>query len=157
MPNDTFPGPAATWSGVTVEDFTLCNASYPAATAQWKDGAEATTAMFDECLQIESPTAEAMATYTSQYYSGGIALTRNRHGEGSAWYFGSPYTEDVALGILKETSVSSPVEGWMALPKQVELAIRGDLVFLLNYGHSAVELRFFQTRDGFTPCSDSPR
>jgi beta-galactosidase len=141
-----FPGLAADWCGISVEDFTLCNPSYPAASAQWNDegAAEISTALFNEVLSLESDTAEIMATYTSAYYSGEAALTRNRHGNGWGWYFGSAFTEDVVHGILDRINVASPADGWVELPKQVEIAIRGDIVFLLNYSHEPVRLNFLE-------------
>jgi beta-galactosidase len=154
-----FPGLAADWCGITVDDFTLCNPSFPAAAAQWTvdgvqrdegqaertEGEAFSTALFNEVLRVESETAEVMATYTSAYYAGAPALTRNRYGEGWAWYFGSAYTEETVNGILDRTSgLVSPATDWVELPKQVELAIRGDVVFLLNYSNESVTLNFLQ-------------
>ncbi|WP_239618776.1 beta-galactosidase [Cohnella mopanensis] len=141
-----FPGFAADWCGITVEDFTLCNPNYPAAAVHWKDAeaADSPTALFNEVLNVESTSTEIMATYTSAYYSGGIALTRNRHGEGFAWYLGSAFTEQIVHGILDRIGVTSPAAGWLELPKQVEIAIRGHLTFLLNYSHKPVWLNFLR-------------
>lgn len=151
-----FPGLAADWSGITVEDFTLCNPNFPAASAQWVgdtggasgsgvSGAMAlSTALFNEVLHIESPTTEIMATYTSAYYSGSPVLTRNHHGEGFAWYLGAAFTEEAVHGILDHIDIASPLANWAELPKEVELAIRGDIVFLLNYSHEPAKLNFLR-------------
>jgi beta-galactosidase len=141
-----FPGFAADWCGISVEDFTLCNPNSPAASVHWNDGeaGDAPTILFNEVLSVESASVDVMATYTSAYYSGGVALTRNRHGEGSAWYLGSAFTEEIVHGILDRIGAASPAEGWVELPKQVELAIRGNIVFLLNYSHEPVSLNFLE-------------
>jgi beta-galactosidase len=157
-----FPGLAADWCGITVEDFTLCNPNFPASSARWSENAghadqevedntkhasTFSTTLFNEVLHLESPTAEIMAHYTSSYYVGSPALTRNQHGAGMAWYLGSAFTEEAVVGILDRLAITSPKADWIELPKEVELAIRGDIIFLLNYSHEAVQLNFLQPAD----------
>ena len=68
---------------------------------------------------------------------------------GSALFFGAAFTLETAATILAVLGVGSPVDGWLELPSEVELAIRerpetrDSLAFVMNFSSSAqtIEVR----------------
>ena len=139
-----FPGPLAGLCGIEVEDFTLIGPHQQAPMVKWEVG---NTHMlqgdsFADILRVTSDTAEVLASYASDYYEGKPALVRNTSGEGSTYYYGSVFTEEMAGALISAIGLLSPASEWVELPEDVELAIRvqGDsgqrIVFLLNYAHS---------------------
>jgi beta-galactosidase len=144
------PGPVADLVGITVEDFTKISGIIPAPSLRWTEGGtdlgDIHAELFNDILTVQSSSVEVVAAYASDYYEGEPALTRNAYGEGAAWYFGAAFSEPVAAEIIRRSGLQSPLAPLCELPEQVELAIREDerqaAAFLLNYGSSAVMLRF---------------
>ncbi|MUT66902.1 beta-galactosidase [Paenibacillus sp. NEAU-GSW1] len=147
-----FPGAAAQLCGITVEEFTKIKGNRKPTLMKWNDGvAELTSAEdFNDILAIESESVEIVAEYATDYYSGKPAVTRNRFGKGSAWYFGAVFTEAAAARIIGMLGLESPVAAWAELPPSVELAIRegeaGKLAFLLNYSEEPASIHLKQDK-----------
>lgn len=133
-----FPGMLSTLTGVTLEEYTVIKGTRAATTATTIDQQTTLqTVSFNEIIAPFSSTVDVIATYDQEYYEGKPALTRNRFGKGSAWYYGSVFTEQVAQFILQQfEEISSPAP-WLELPEEVELAVRGNeaqqYYFILNY------------------------
>jgi beta-galactosidase len=152
-PMRPLPGPVAELCGVTVEDWTRIEPSDPAPTLRWRDAdrpmvrAEA----FNDILHVTAPRAEVLATYAGGYYAGSPALTRNRVGQGSAYYYGAVFNLDAASELIRQLGLASPVGDWLELPRAVELCIRERaetserLIFLLNYSDADQTITLHRT------------
>jgi beta-galactosidase len=135
------PGPVAELCGVAVADFTRIGPHESAPSLRWRDaGGPAVAAEgFNDLLEVEAPDAEVLAEYAGSYYTGVPALTRNRVGGGSAYYYGAVFTVDLVAALIPRLGLSSPVGDWLELPGPVELCIRAQpetgerTIFLLNY------------------------
>ncbi len=135
------PGSVAELCGVTVADFTRIGPNESAPALRWHhlEGATIAAETFNDILQVEAPGAEVLAEYASGYYAGAPALVRHGVGNGSAYYYGAVFNVDAATALITRLGLSSPVGGWLDLPRQVELCIRERaetderLIFLLNY------------------------
>ncbi len=148
-PMQQMPGPVADLCGVRVEDFTLIGPRHKAPALVWADdvkGAPATADGFNDILAVTSGDAAVLARYAEDYYAGSPALVCNRRGAGAAYYYGAAFCDAVAEALLDHCGVTSPAEGLMTLPPEVELCIRrspksgASLWFLLNYSGSAQPL-----------------
>ncbi|MDQ0112353.1 beta-galactosidase [Paenibacillus harenae] len=138
-----FPGAAAGLCGISVEEFTMVKGTRAPVSMTWErrsaSGETVVTGAdsFNDVLLPEADTVEVLARYASDHYAGKPAVTRNRLGEGEAWYFGAVFNDAAADQIIDLIGLESPAQEWLQLPMQVELAIRegesGPLHFLLNY------------------------
>jgi beta-galactosidase len=98
------------------------------------------------CEVVRPEGAEVLATFGDDFYAGSPAVTRNRVGQGQAFYIASD-PEDAFLdvfygGLLDEHGIRAPLN----TPPGVEVAerIAADgrrLLFLLNHTHTAVRMR----------------
>ncbi|WP_123041105.1 beta-galactosidase [Cohnella candidum] len=145
-----FPGPLSGMCGIQVEDFTLIGPYQQAPQVKWNAAGAGTLPGdgFADILRVTAESAEILAVYASDYYAGKPALVRNRQGEGTAYYYGSVFTEESAGALIKVLGLQSPASEWGELPEGVELAIRehhsngNKFAFLLNYAHDIQTLTF---------------
>lgn len=93
------------------------------------------------CDIIHSEGAEALGHYTSDFYSGMPAVTCNKYGRGSAYYFAfrndSELYSDAAEYLLARHKISPDTD--IDAPRLV-IRKRGDLVFCMNFSSSAEKL-----------------
>jgi beta-galactosidase len=86
---------------------------------------------------IEATTAEPEATFTDQILDGLPAITRNRHGEGVAWYVAALPDDDTLDRVLAAALHAAGIERPIAQPAGVEAVVRhgadADYTFLLNH------------------------
>jgi beta-galactosidase len=129
------PGYAAELCGATVEEFTFLN---PYDEKQTADGVSAP--VFNDVLEVTD--GEVLATFDTNYYAGKPALVRKALGKGRVYYFGATFAEDNVLSLLKREHISTPcgLGEALELPESVELAVRGEYAFLLNYEPTPVEI-----------------
>lgn len=100
----------------------------------------------DYCELIHPQGAEVLATYSSDFYSGRAALTRNRYGKGEAYYLAfrdtGDLTDSLLADLLAQKGITSDFDG--ALPYGVTAHSRTDgentFVFLENYTTQEVTL-----------------
>lgn len=90
------------------------------------------------CDRIRLEGAKSVATYTSDFYAGEPAVTANSFGDGEAWYVA---VQPDAAGIrhLLQTlcakkGIASPLANGAPPPDGVEAQVRGELLYLMNYG-----------------------
>ena len=142
-----FPGYAGELCGIEVEDFTRIIGVVQAAKVRLVDGNGRAAGkepfegkLFNDILKPVADSVTVEAVYEdSFYYDGKPALTRNRCGQGEVWYYGAAFSEPIVEALIDRLALTSPVDGWLKLPLQIELAVRrsadgGDWCFLLNYG-----------------------
>ncbi len=138
-PMAPMPGYAAELCGVRVDDFTGVSLEGEGA---WVtvDGARISAPFFNDILTLID--AEAVGFYDNRYYKGACALSERRVGKGKAMYFGGAFGEDSARALLKREGIGAP-DGWekiLDLPEEVELAVRGEYAFLLNYTENTLTI-----------------
>lgn len=127
------PGYAAEMCGINVEDFTLVRNDEPQPTIHY-DKKVVKALMFNDILATEG--AEVLATYDGSYYKGKAAVTKHSFGKGYAFYHGAAFNIESTNVLIDELNLESPVVDLMELSPNIELAIRGEFVFLLNYTDS---------------------
>ncbi len=110
-------------------------------TAQYKGKTYKTQHVLDV---IHSEGAEILGIYTSDFYSGEPAVTRNKYGKGTAYYTAfrndEDFTDDFcgdlvnALDICPDTKIKAP--------KDVLIRKRGDYIFIFNFTESEQTVTF---------------
>lgn len=139
-PMAVMPGPAKALCGVTVTDFTNIGPLDEKQYFDW-DGECVPAPVFNDVLKPEAGT-EVFGHYINNYYKGLPALTRRRLGKGAAWYFGGGFAEKTAAVFLEKLQIANPVREGMKIPKEVEVAVRGNYLFLLNFKGDEVKIEF---------------
>lgn len=134
-----FPGVLSTLAGITLEEYTVVKGTREAVSIVCTDDQSTSfaTSYFNEIIEPYASTVDVIAVYNEDYYKGKPALTRNAFGKGTAWYYGSVFSEEIARYLLQQLDVVSTPAPWLELPEQVELSIRGNELaqycFILNY------------------------
>ena len=105
---------------------------------------------------IELEGAEAVATFTEDFYAGRPAITRNAFGRGLAYYVGTQAEPDFLRRLLSEIRAETGIRPPLKAPPGVEAVTRvnndGRFLFLLNHTASAqfVELAALEGVDLLT-------
>lgn len=86
---------------------------------------------------ILAPTGAAtLATYTSDFFAGRAALTRNSYGAGAVYYIGTVLEDRAYTSLFLRIATDLGIECTPGLPGGVELSVRtgkdGRIVFVLN-------------------------
>lgn len=101
----------------------------------------------DTCSVIHPEGAEVLATYTDAYLAGSPALTRNRFGDGLAYYIaartGDAFLPDFYRALIASLDLAKVLDS--DLPAGVTAQLRGDgqtdYVFLLNFNRHAATVQ----------------
>lgn len=84
---------------------------------------------------IHARGAEALGTYTSEFYSGEPAVTKNRYGKGNAYYTAfrndEDFTDDFCADLIDELSI--PRDTNIQADENILIRKRGDYIFLFNF------------------------
>jgi beta-galactosidase len=96
-----YPGPLRDLAGVWVEEI---DALAPEQTngVKLKDGPQGNSNLVSEIIHLE--TAEAIAEYTSNFYAGSPAVTKNQFGAGSVYYIGTQLEKELLDLVLDEAA-----------------------------------------------------
>ena len=102
---------------------------------KFKDGTEFTSTMLCDLIHLEG--AESMADYSSNFYAGTPAVTKNSYGKGNVYYLGTQ-PEDCAFTrmmdcIVKEAAVKSLVDERTSLEVTVRKTKENTFYFLINF------------------------
>lgn len=93
------------------------------------------------CDLIHSEGAEVLAEYGDDFYQGMPVLTRNKFGEGEAWYVGSSPEPDFLKGLVAHLAAENGLEPPLDAPEGVEVMQRvkdgARYTFVLNHQDSA--------------------
>ena len=129
------PGLLAELTGTDVRDFTLCSPDEPEIFARMEQTCMPAP-VFNDVLTLTNG-ARVLARYTGSYYEGSAALVENRVGSGRVLHWGSVFSEETALALLKAAGVHSPFADLVDAPEGVELVsrARGErrFLFALNW------------------------
>ena len=136
------PGFAAELCGAEVEEFTFLS---PYDEEQYVNigGKPVSAPCFNDVLEIKDGLQ--LSTFESNYYAGKPALSVKKIGEGKVYYFGAAFAEDTAMAFIELINICSPwnMDELIDIPQSVELAIRGEYIFLLNYDGDSIEMNCF--------------
>lgn len=124
------PGPLRKTAGLWVEEIDGLKPEESNAMV-FHDGTRCSVSYMCDVIRIES--AETLAVYADDYYSGMPCLTRNRLGKGECIYIGAKPDKEGLWRILDAAVSDSGVKPVLDTPEGVSAAARGDYLFLLNY------------------------
>ena len=123
---------AAELCGVRIEDYTFVGPEDEASLAEM-DGEQMEMAVFNDILLPTAPDARVEAVYIRNYYEGKPAVVSRPVGKGRAWYYGAAFTARAARRMLRKLGFGEPWEKAIKLPGELELAVRGKYLIVLNY------------------------
>ncbi|GLX66988.1 beta-galactosidase [Paenibacillus glycanilyticus] len=141
-----FPGVVKDLCGIEVIDFTMVK-GHEDSYMKFAESDEIVTApVFNEVLQVDSPTAEVIARYRTDYYKDRPAVVRHKVGKGEVIYCGMFFTKENTDQLLDLLHLTDPAEAWVYAPAEVEVVTRshpdGEIVIFLNYTCSSQEIVF---------------
>ncbi len=133
------PGYAAELVGAEVEEFTFLS-PYDSEQFVTIGDARISAPCFNDVLKITD--GEAIGTFDSNYYAGKPAVSAKKLGRGMAYYFGGAFGEDTARYFIDSIGLEAPLHlnELMDLPEEIEVAVRGEHIILLNYCEEAVTI-----------------
>ena len=139
---EKLPGLLSELTGTDIPEYSFIAPDAGKVTVNW-DGTEFEAAVFADLLEPVG-NGKLEASYTADYYAGSGALISCRAGKGTAYYYGSAWTEESARIFLEKLQVISPYEGIIELPETCEIAVRrkegAAYLFVLNYKKTPAEL-----------------
>ncbi|GIF15410.1 beta-galactosidase [Actinoplanes teichomyceticus] len=109
---------------------------------EWRPLAPGTTIALDNgdrgvrwSERVETAGAETVVRYAADVLAGAPAITRNRYGDGAAWYVSPGLDDDALRRLLDQVAAEAGVLPVLpGLPPRLDAVRRGDLVFLFNHG-----------------------
>ncbi len=105
----------------------------------------------DLCDLIHAETARVLGTYEKDFYAGQPCVTKNSFGAGAAFYVatrpGADFLDDFYSAVLGEIGVK-PLVGH--LPAGVQVAQRGDMLFVMNFTRGPVSVALPKGMDALT-------
>lgn len=134
------PGFAAELCGAEVEEFTFLS-PYDEAQKVTFGEKSVSAPMFNDVLKITD--GEAVGAFESNYYKGMPAVSVKGVGRGKVYYFGGAFAEDTAKAFIDEAGIVPPMEigEMISIPEEIELAVRGEYIFLLNYNQESARMK----------------
>ena len=116
-----YPGPLRELAGIWVEEI---DALAPEQTnvIQLKGGRQGESNLVSEIIHLE--TAESVADYTSNFYAGSPAVTKNRFGKGVVYYIGTQLEKDLLDTILDEATNSANLTAVIEGETNLEISCR---------------------------------
>lgn len=137
------PGYAAELCGAEVEEFTFFS---PYDEEQFVTIGEkrVSAPCFNDILEITD--GECLGTFENNYYKNKPAVSVKNIGNGKVYYFGAAFAEDTAKAFIELENIRTPmnISEYIDIPEEIELAIRGEHIFLLNYSGESVEINCTQ-------------
>ncbi len=136
-----FPSPLREAMGIWVEEIDALydgqeNAVVTRYSDMFENGARYKTVDF--CERIHTETADVLAQYGEDFYTGEPSVTRNKYGKGQAFYVASrnepSFTRDLLMAICSQVGVVPCVQGnWSdGVTVQCRHAAEADYLFFLN-------------------------
>ena len=100
---------------------------------------------FNDILTITD--GESIGTFNTNYYAEKPAASVKQLGKGKAYYFGGAFGEDTAKYFIERERLSAPMgmDSLIELPEEIELAVRGEHIILINYGEKPVTMKCIGT------------
>lgn len=136
-----YPGPLKNLLGIWVEEFdALAPEQFNSIT--YNDNEYLCGLL---CDIIHPTTAKVLALYNKDFYAGTPVVTKNKYGEGQAYYVGSSFETDFLEVLIDPILSELDIHGLGMTPKNVELSKRvhenGDeVIFLINHNNYCVKI-----------------
>lgn len=149
---EKLPGVIAGLTGADIPEYTAIAPDAGEVWVKWKEESFP-AAVFTDLVYPLDGVQEAV--YTGGDDEGAGALVSKKTGKGTAYYYGSAFTEGTVRAFLKKALAENPYSGLITLPKECEIAVRVKnnikYIFVLNYSKTAVEVTLReQMRDMYT-------
>jgi len=132
------PGYAKELCGAEVSEFTFLS---PYDEEQYVDlcGKRVPALCFNDVLKVID--GKSVGEFESNYYKGECAAVVKSIGKGRAYYFGAPFEENAAKTFIELENLKPPADigEFIDIPESIEIAVRGEYAFFLNYDGQAVE------------------
>jgi beta-galactosidase len=130
-----YPAPFRKFLGIRVEEFAPMGVGQVNG-VRFSDGSEATCDLWADVIDLEG--AQALATFTGDFYAGKPAVTEHAYGHGRAIYIGTRLASSDLAGLLGRLCAEAGVHAPLAVPQGVEVVARrgGDAqryLFVLNH------------------------
>lgn len=132
------PCDAAGLCGCEVEEFTFLS-PYDEEQFVTMNGKRVSAPCFNDVLEITD--GECVGTFENNYYADKPAVSVKNIGKGKVYYFGAAFAEDTAKAFIELEGIEPPMDiaRYIDIPEEIELAIRGEHIFLLNYSGESKE------------------
>lgn len=148
-----YPAPLRELLGIWVEEE---DALYPdSANSFVFDGVKYPARLICDLLHCES--AEALCVYENDFYAGMPALTRNRFGNGEAYYVATASDESFYISLMSQICADCGINAVKSASEELEITVRSkegeNFLFVLN--HSGSEQSFTLTRSGMELLADA--
>ncbi|WP_018883556.1 beta-galactosidase [Paenibacillus massiliensis] len=89
------------------------------------------------CDLLHTEGADTIAVYGEDFYQGMPALTRNRWGNGAAWYMATDPDQEFLNGLLTHICTELGIGAPITAPDSVEISVRSkegtDYIFVMNH------------------------
>lgn len=136
-----YPAPFRHLLGIRVEEF---DPYVPGQTNEivTTEGRHVCCTSWSDLIDLEG--AATVATFAHDFYAGRPAITRNAHGDGSAYYLGTNPDEAYLATLLAQICAEAQVRAPLEVPAEVEVIRRTSgsdgFLFLLNHGVEPAEV-----------------
>lgn len=129
-----YPGPLRRMSGIWVEEIEAL-APEQFNTISIKNGKDARSTLLADIIHLEG--AESLANYSSNFYAGSPAVTKNQYGNGMVYYVGTMLDKDGLAAILDLVSQNSMIATNKISETSLEIMTRynenGSYYFIINF------------------------
>lgn len=133
-----YPGPLRELAGIWVEEIDAL-APEQKNTVQLKNGPQGRSNLVSEIIHLE--TAESLAEYTSNFYAGSPAVTKNRFGKGTVYYIGTQLEKSLLDTILDGAAASANLTALVEVETNLEISCRRTeeavYYFIINFHEQA--------------------
>lgn len=116
-----YPGPLRKLAGVWVEEIDAL-APEQSNAVQWNSGEKTSCGLLCDLMHLEG--AQALATYTQDFYAGMPAVTRNHFGKGQVYYVGTALEPGALSGLLMHAITQAGVSAALQEPSELEVTYR---------------------------------
>jgi beta-galactosidase len=137
-----YPAPFRKFLGLRVEEFAPLAAGQSNG-LRFADGSEAACDLWADVIDLEG--AQALATFTGDFYAGRPAITEHSYGQGRAIYIGTRPDAETMAQFLGRICAAANVHAALASPPGVEVVARSGSdgrrhLFVLNHRGEGVEV-----------------
>jgi beta-galactosidase len=102
------------------------------------------------CDVMHTESAEPLAVFGSDFYSGSACLTVNRYGEGKAYYIGTEPSEeflaDFAAKLCREADITPMFQASENVEITSRISDKAEVVFVINHNEAEAEIDFKDSR-----------
>lgn len=117
-----YPGPLRELAGIWVEEIDALAPEQSNGVSLVNEDLSGTSNLFSDLIHLEN--AEALAHYTSNFYAGMPAVTKNTFGDGTVYYFGGQLEDQLQDQLFKTIVEESDITPVIEEATKLEIACR---------------------------------